>query len=316
MSVISFFSYKGGSGRTTTTLNTLYYIIQELKPVPSAPLIIIDADTESYGMSMLIRDLSEKYPVETSLQGLCVCAQQDTFTNIGHPNDWLSYSKLNSFFIPVGNYFTNDVENDAVLLLRSDVTPKEQHKKWNKVFSMNGSDDIENTNMSRAVEIMQRCNCTIVFDTPSGTQDMATFALDMSDTIVCCMRPSVQFELGTRLCFSKLIDGWTQDRNGKSIIFCPSAVPYKRITIDSREYPEYYLKNVFANFREELDVKAYDSRGIIKLIWGMQEGEVPGIPEVDRFKWQECCLAKIPSDKEDERLAKDKYQKLAKLVTR
>ena len=72
MAVISFYSYKGGSGRTTTTLNTLYYLIQETKPKSSSPLIIIDADNESYGMSMLIRDTDKYCSPDVSLQGLGV----------------------------------------------------------------------------------------------------------------------------------------------------------------------------------------------------------------------------------------------------
>ena len=316
MSVISFFSYKGGSGRTTTTLNTLFYLIQENRPTKKSPLIIIDADTESYGMSMLVKDASLKLDTEKSLQGLGVRAKADTFNYNGDPTDWGSYKKLNDFFVPVGNYFTKDIDDEAVLLLRSDVTPTEQYQNWETVFAMNSQSSNENKNLSAALDVMERCDCTVVFDTPSGTQDMATFSLDRSGVIVCCMRPSVQFEKGTRLCFEKLMAGWAEERNIKKIIFCPSAVPFKSMTIDSRNYPAFYKDNVFAGFREEMDTKAYDTNGVIKLIWGMQEGEVPGIPEVDRFKWQECCLAKLGTDTEDERMAKDKYQQLAKLLVR
>lgn len=316
MSIISFFSYKGGSGRTTTTLNTLYYLIQESKPTVSSPLIIIDADTESYGMSMLIRNASEKLETEKSLQGLGVRAKSDTFNYSGNPTDWTSYKKLNEYFVPVGEFFTKDIENEAVLLLRSDVTPTEQYQYWETVFSMNSSSSNENKNLSAALDIMERCGCTVVFDTPSGTQDMATFSLDRSGIIVCCMRPSVQFEKGTRLCFEKLMANWAEERNVKKIIFCPSAVPFKSMTIDSHNYPSFYKETVFADFREEMDTKAHDTRGVVRLVWGMQEGAVPGIPEVDRFKWQECCLAKVGTDTEDERMAKDKYQQLAKLLTR
>ena len=56
--------------------------------------------------------------------------------------------------------------------------------------------------------------------------------------------------------------------------------------------------------------------GVIRLAWGMQEGAVPGIPEVDRFKWQECCLAKIATDAPDEVMAKEKYRQLANLLIR
>ena len=102
----------------------------------------------------------------------------------------------------------------------------------------------------------------------------------------------------------------------KNIVFCPSAVPYKDMTIDSVMYPGHYRDTVFKGFHDEMETKARDTHGVIKILWEMQEGQVPGIPEVDRFKWQECCLAKIGGDKEDEKLAKEKYRQLANLLSR
>lgn len=315
MAINSFFSYKGGSGRTTTTLNTLYYLIREINPESSHPLVIIDADNESYGLSMLLKKPGESYRIDKSLQGLGLTARQDTFVCNGRPDDWHSYRNLAEFFIPVGHYFTKDIEDDAVLLLRSDVTPAEQFLAFETVFSVNDNERVQN-NLNDAIEKMINCDCTVVFDTPSGTQDMATFALNNSDTIVCCMRPSVQFEIGTRLCFEKLIAKWGKKGNEKKIIFCPSAVPFRKAEVDGNVYPEYYVNTVFSRFKSEMETKAHDTRGVIKLVWGMQDGEVPGIPEVDRFKWQEGCLAKTASDKEDERMAKEKYRKLAQLINR
>lgn len=317
MSVISFFSYKGGSGRTTTTLNTLYYLIQETKPTAKSPLIIIDADSESYGMSMLIRDTSVSYPPDVSLQGLGVRAQQNVFVPSGDPTDWRSYERLNKFFIPVGNYFTKDVENEAVLLLRSDVTPAEQSAAFGGIlFSLSAPGGNEEENLTEALDIMRRCHCNVVFDTPAGTQDMATFSLNNSETIVCCMRPSVQFEMGTRLCFDKLMMEWYEVRNRKNIIFCPSAVPFRETKVDEAVYPAHYRATLYSRFRDAMETRANDTRGVIRLIWGMEKGDVPGIPEVERFKWQECCLGNIKSDKEDEQMAKDKYRLLAQLVSR
>ncbi|MDE7406430.1 MAG: hypothetical protein K2M89_06125 [Clostridiales bacterium] len=315
MAINSFFSYKGGSGRTTTTLNTLYYLIQETQPDPSHPLVIIDADNESYGMSMLLKDPEESYPTEVSLQGLGLTARQDTFVPSGRPDDWRSYRNLAKFFIPVGHYFTKDIDKEAVLLLRSDVTPAEQQAAFEAVFSVDKNGRVHD-NLKALVEKMEICDCTVVFDTPSGTQDMATFALNYSDTIVCCMRPSVQFEMGTRLCFEKLIAKWGKYGNRKKIIFCPSAVPFRKTDVDGNVYPEHYINTVFSRFKSEMDTKAHDTGGTVKIVWGMQDGEVPGIPEVDRFKWQECCLAKMGGNKEDERMAKEKYRKLAQLIDR
>lgn len=314
MAVISFYFYKGGSGRTTTTLNTLYYLIQEKQPKSNSPLIIVDADNESYGMSMLIRDTEKYCSPEVSLQGLGVRSNQSTFISNGNPRDWRTYTELNKYFIPVGNYFTKDIENEAVLLLRSDVTPAEQRSSWETVFAMNSSGEKESKNLSAALRVMKMCGCTVVFDTPSGTQDMATFSLDNSDYIVCCMRPSVQFEKGTRLCFSKFIEKWTKTGDEKNVVFCPSAVPFREMIIDSKVYPKHYVDTLFASFREQMEAKAHDSRGAVNIIWDMKDGAVPGIPEVDRFKWQECCLGKFPAEKEDEKLAKEKYKKLASIL--
>ncbi len=312
---ISFYSYKGGSGRTTTTLNTVFYLIRELRPTPSKPIIIIDADTESYGMSMLLLRDCEKLPgIDCSLQYLALRATQDEFLSGGDSTEWLSYRKLHKYFVPVGGYFTRDVENDAVLLLRSDVTPKEQRESWGSVFSLNNTGDKSFDNFNELLKVLRLTKCSVVFDTPSGTQDFAELALNSSQTIVCCMRPSIQFEQGTRLCFEKFIETWRGKGAKKNIIFCPSAVPYKQINIDSEVYPDYYMKTTYAGFRNELQTKANSTNGNIEIVWDMRDGSVPGIPEVQRFKWQECCLEKVASDEEDERLAKEKYAMLARLI--
>lgn len=314
MAVISFFSYKGGSGRTTTTLNTLYYLIRKVRPTPEHPLIIIDADSESYGMSLLLKDKDQKSDVNKSLQAVGLGAQQNTFVSNGDPANWTTYRNLVGYFTPVGNYFTNDVADDAVLLLSSDVTPSAVKEAWNETFSMNKLEQKTTGNLSAMLDVMNDCNCTVVFDTPSGTQDLAAFALDNSDIVVCCMRPSVQFERGTRQCFGPLFDSWKASGNTKSIVFCPSAVPYKKTVIDGNSYPEYYVSTTFNTFYTEMQTKANDTHGIVNIVWDMRDGEVPGIPEVERFKWQECCLEKVAGDGDGEKLAKEKYEKLAKII--
>lgn len=314
MAVISFFSYKGGSGRTTTTLNTLYYLIRKVRPTPEHPLVVIDADSESYGLSMLLKDRTQKSDINKSLQALLLRAQQNTFVGGGNPTDMTSYRNLVEYFTPVGNYFTNDIANDAVLLLSSDVTPSAIKEAWNETFVMNKLELKTTGNLSQLLGVLNDCKCTVVFDTPSGTQDLAAYALDSSDIIVCCMRPSVQFERGTRQCFGPLFDSWKEVNNFKNIIFCPSAVPYKNTVIDGNTYPEHYVNTTFGTFYTEMQTKANDTHGVVNIVWDMREGAVPGIPEVERFKWQECCLEKVAEGGDDEKLAKEKYEKLAKII--
>lgn len=47
----TFYSYKGGSGRSTALLNTVRYLIQELEAGPDKPILLVDADLESAGLT-------------------------------------------------------------------------------------------------------------------------------------------------------------------------------------------------------------------------------------------------------------------------
>ena len=51
MRVFAFYSYKGGSGRTTTMLNTVKYLIEDLGASPEKPILLVDADLESAGLT-------------------------------------------------------------------------------------------------------------------------------------------------------------------------------------------------------------------------------------------------------------------------
>lgn len=47
----TFYSYKGGSGRSTTAINTVNHLIDRLKASPKKPILLIDADLESAGLT-------------------------------------------------------------------------------------------------------------------------------------------------------------------------------------------------------------------------------------------------------------------------
>ena len=47
----TFYSYKGGSGRTTTALNTVKHLIDQMKVTAEKPILLIDADLESAGLT-------------------------------------------------------------------------------------------------------------------------------------------------------------------------------------------------------------------------------------------------------------------------
>lgn len=47
----TFYSYKGGSGRSTTAVNTVRHLIDTMNASPEHPILIIDADLESAGLT-------------------------------------------------------------------------------------------------------------------------------------------------------------------------------------------------------------------------------------------------------------------------
>ncbi len=47
----TFYSYKGGSGRSTTCVNTLLHLIRKMKAGPQHPILLVDTDLESAGLT-------------------------------------------------------------------------------------------------------------------------------------------------------------------------------------------------------------------------------------------------------------------------
>lgn len=51
----TFYSYKGGSGRSTTAVNTVKHLIDELKASEKSPILLVDADLESAGLTYFFK---------------------------------------------------------------------------------------------------------------------------------------------------------------------------------------------------------------------------------------------------------------------
>ena len=54
MEVITFYSYKGGAGRSSTALNTLPYLVETLEADKKSPILLLDMDLDSAGMTYLL----------------------------------------------------------------------------------------------------------------------------------------------------------------------------------------------------------------------------------------------------------------------
>ena len=65
MKTISFFSYKGGAGRSTLAYNIIPILAAEhIQPTAESPIIVVDTDVDSCGMSYLVK--AEKEVTETN----------------------------------------------------------------------------------------------------------------------------------------------------------------------------------------------------------------------------------------------------------
>ena len=68
---ISFFSYKGGSGRSSTLVNIIPFLVKELKADSSHPIILMDMDIDSTGLTYLLHQ-GDKIGSGLSIQRIMV----------------------------------------------------------------------------------------------------------------------------------------------------------------------------------------------------------------------------------------------------
>jgi len=292
MLTMSFFSYKGGSGRTSLLCNVMPFLAKKLNASPEHPIIIVDCDTESAGLTFLLGCHKERQQV--SIQHLC---------NNGIPEFDRPYEKIydHPFFksLPqVANKFGFNLDgyNGAILFLPADlgmVSTKEENVNpfgyLKKACKMRGAS-------------------ALIFDTPSGDQKTAGWATSISDQIVTVMRITNQFRLGTVRYFENHAKDWADKR----IILCPNAVPMENIQIDgvTIDLEELKQKEFIERFSELFN------DGANELVLDMLDEERFGVNEVRRFKYSESILYNVNPETmlEDEKKAKDSYEHLASIL--
>ena len=107
--VISYFSYKGGAGRSTLAYNTIPLLARNhFCPTKESPLIVVDMDIDSCGMSYLLDVANEAIKEDACVQYIlregCDPSRADSISNHA------TLKKL----IPVGEKFGYPV-NEAIL---------------------------------------------------------------------------------------------------------------------------------------------------------------------------------------------------------
>ena len=288
---ISFFSYKGGSGRTTLTYNTMPFIIQELKPTNEKPIILLDMDIDSKGMSYLLGRQSAINTIQV-LRG-------DFDSSVNPSRDIINHSFFNSLS-PVGTAFGLPEELDyAVLFVSAHATNKD-----NLYISSDHNYDSIGATLKRLERLCNAYNCSaLIMDTPTGSQLSSSLSLSISDVIVTVLRITKQFREGT----IEFLQALNKVLNDKKFIIVPNAVPeidgIGTISVE-RIFSgmEGSFKNISAKNEIIVDFLTKDKRGI---------------NEVQLFKLSEANLfleSKSRNLTADEIKAIKKYEELARII--
>ncbi len=289
----TFFSYKGGAGRSTTCLNTIPFLVEECGAKASTPLLLLDTDIESAGMTYLLNlaDSFKEFDVKTLFLG-------DVPWPVGAVGDSVQNHPLYKYFVPVGHKFGLE-DDEAVMFLGVD------DQTYVDRTNITGRSELAIENFRRFCR-----NNRIpmaVMDSASGDQLTAKMSAENADNLVVCMRPTSQFRMGTfnylRRMNNKVVDSDIR------VILLPTVVP-RDCVIDG----EGQLKSACA------DVERFvDSVNNLDICTDFTTEKRFGINEVTRFKWKETVLNKIRTENEDsltedEKEAISRYSALAQTI--
>lgn len=286
MKIISCFSYKGGAGRTTLLLNVTPYLAKDLNATEEKPLVLIDMDVDSCGLTYFF-DLVNNANIDR-------INTQSFFGNYGSiPKDDDVESalehKLFTGLFAVGKWF--GLPDRAVLCLPA------------MPGSALGTNNYDG-NSSKVQEFLEECDgicCGVVFDSAVGNQLTAGWSLSFSSEIICCMRPTKQFRDGT----IRFFRDYNERNTGKRVIVVPNVVPTEPLVIDGNAYPEYAKSEIIKGFQSMSPHNEYDLT--------MLKDGIFGVPKIDRFMWQEGVL-KMSDVKPAEQEALERYRKISAVV--
>ncbi len=305
--VISYFSYKGGAGRSTLAYNTIPLLLKNhIKPTKDHPVVVVDMDIDSCGMSYLLevpaKDIHDKACVQYVLKEGCDC---EGFNSISeHP--------ILKNLIPVGNKF-NYEDNDAVLFL-----PAKDNKDINEATVYGNYDDATPFD-DRMTSFIDACEdygvSTIILDSAVGYQATANVSNRLANIIVCCMRPTKQFVDGTTR-YLKTLDSDEDSPLGggdKKIIIVPNVIPQEATIIDGHKYPDHaiaYFRSCLSEVFEEQECD--DIEYVLTMLEGKNEDF--GVPALPSFMWREGQLCSQKTLDELEMKVLDRYNKLAEII--
>lgn len=332
MKIISFNSYKGGACRTTTCYNTLPYLAKALNATSKEPILVYDIDLDSMGLTSIFHagQPSDGKRMVYSAKNLFV--EDDEGINqmarreIDNVETGEKYFK---YYEKVGNALGLE-DNGSVLFLGADKNGSTITDKDYKTHSE--STPIEQ--LIRTMEEMEPTPKAIVFDCAAGVQMTTLVALQLTNCAVVCMRPTFQFRVGTSdYIINKIPDEIKKNETNqkREIVLLPTAVAQINVP-ESDPNRDFAMKELNARRNKAFDainrdiVHAYKmelKRGNVSFTLNTamvedRDDPVQGLPEIERFKWEEELLYTLKDEEltEQEKVLKNKFEKLAQLLAK
>ena len=287
MKNISFFSYKGGAGRTSLLFNTLPFLAQNLGATNTEPIIVLDLDIDSKGLSFL-------FPKKSAINTIQILKGDRSIGMNSRESDIRNHPFFKEL-IPIGYSVGLPRELDASILFAS----AHPTNDGNRFLGTTSNLDAPDISLEDVQGLCERYNCkAIVMDTPAGGQLSGQAALDISDKIVTVMRITKQFRDGTY----EFLAEKSSRTCGIEYVVVPNVVP-------DDEGTDY----VIDNFMDEISHRVSESVTTDNDI-NLSMINRNGINEVRLFKFEEKNLYKEQHARkllEDEEIAIEKYKYLA-----
>lgn len=304
MKTISFFSYKGGAGRSTLAFNVIPILARDyFRPTAESPMIVVDTDVDSCGMSYLV-GADEQVTDTNCIQYL-----------LGNPFSTKRYGSIQEHpflknLIPVGNAYGYP-DNDAILLLPAKDNKNISKDGKNNYAEVGGPSFMES--MENFLDVCEDCFDVpaVIFDSSVGNTALANISNEMANIIVCVMRPTIQFVNGTRRYLVGLEEGEKLSGGGKEIVLVPNVIPDKEIIIGNSRYPDAAIDKIINTF---VNANMFKNSPNNTYHMEMLEPEEFGIPMVDSFMYVEGQLLNKKNYYGNEELVLSRYRKLARII--
>jgi cellulose biosynthesis protein BcsQ len=275
--VICFYSFKGGAGRTVCTANFTSALAKQVDASEKAPVLLIDMDLDSAGMTMMMDYATNVGPYTSA--GLVAGTIN---VRVRDDREELFSTGLHDISETMRAGFR------SVLFLATDVAPR-----YSALDDGYGGDYLR--------YLIGHCEDKkfkgVIIDSASGGQDSARFCQLAADVVVCCCRMTDQFFYGTRQHLENFVA--THGSNVPAILLLPVAVPM----------PSDRFKETFKSSVQRLKAIVHDlqNKGVNIQLFD------PGIGEVEIFKWQESVLSANEAESDASRAA-SRFRDLAAKV--